>query len=80
MIASRLPIRRGLGREEAAVYVGVSPSYFDGLVEQRIMPQPRLLGSRIVWDIDELDLAFQRLPRKGEALPKLTADSWRDFR
>lgn len=78
MIGSRLPIRRGLGRDEAAVYVGVSPTYFDQLVAWKIMPQPKELGTRLVWDVDELDLAFRSLPSKGEA--PIAVDSWSDFR
>ncbi len=69
-----------LGREEAAVYIGVSPSYLDWLVEQGIMPGPKLAGSKQVWDVDELDLAFRELPRKGEITPKVAANSWSDFR
>ena len=79
-IGSRLPVRRGLGREEAAVYIGVSPSHFDALVNQEIMPRPRVAGSRLVWDIDELDFAFRDLPRKGESTTNVAANSWSDYR
>jgi excisionase family DNA binding protein len=82
-IAARLPIRRGLDSNEAAVYVGLSPSYFRALVEQGIMPKPRLAGTRRIWDVDELDGAFKALPREGkggEADFAPTTDSWADFK
>ena len=82
-IAARLPIRRGLDGNEAAVYVGLSPSYFRALVKQGIMPKPRLAGARRIWDVDELDYAFKGLPREdegGEANFAHTTDSWADFK
>lgn len=55
--AHALP-RRGLRREEAALYVGVSPSKFDAMVEAGDMPKPKKFGGCSVWDIRALDLAF----------------------
>jgi predicted DNA-binding transcriptional regulator AlpA len=75
-IASRLAARRGLSESEAAVYVGISPSNFRDLVERKIMPAPKLLGSRLIWDIVELDLAFNELPSRREK----DNDSWADYR
>lgn len=69
---------RGLSREEAAAYIGVSPSKFDDLVKRRVMPQPRALDTRRVWCRDELDEAFDALPR-----PRLgqtgADDPWSDM-
>jgi excisionase family DNA binding protein len=65
-IASRLPIRRGLDESEAAVYLSLSPSFFRALVERGDMPKPRVLGSRRIWDVDDLDAAFKALPREGD--------------
>lgn len=65
---------RGLSREEAARYVGISPSKFDQLVTARAMPEPRRVGTRKVWDRQELDLAFDELPRDIEHAP----NSWED--
>ena len=60
VIAARLPVRRGLGEEEAAVYLSLSPSFFRQLVERGEMPRPRLLGARRIWDVDDLDtVVFQ---------------------
>ena len=53
--------RRGLSREEAAMYVGISPSKFDELVADGRMPTPVKIGTRKVWDIRHLDLAFDAL-------------------
>lgn len=82
-IASRLTLRRGLDECEAAVYLSLSPSFFRKLVESRTMPRPRLIGSRRVWDVEELDLAFKALPREhGErdvAFVDGKSDSWADF-
>jgi excisionase family DNA binding protein len=81
-IAARLPLRRGLDINEAAVYVGLSPSYFRTLVEEGMMPKPRLAGIRRIWDVDELDCAFKALPREdgeGASIFAKTEDSWMDF-
>jgi excisionase family DNA binding protein len=42
--------RRGLSRIEAAMYLGISPSKFDKMVEDGRAPQPRLIDGRKVWD------------------------------
>lgn len=72
--------RRGLRRTEAADYVGVSPSKFDGLVADGRMPPPRLLDGCVIWDLLELDAAFDDLPRKGHPdaapAPASTSDVW----
>jgi hypothetical protein len=82
-IGSKLPIRRGLDENEAAVYLSLSPSFFRKLVELKKMPRPRLIGERRIWDVEELDLAFKALPREGgEAEPIFTSqdnDSWADY-
>ena len=82
VVATRLPVRRGLSEIEAAVYLSLSPSFFRRLVEQGIMPRPRIVGSRRIWDIEELDLAFKALPREDgeDALFDASGgDSWADF-
>ena len=47
--------RRGLSRTEAAMYLGISPTKFDALVVDSRMPRPRMIDSRKVWDVQELD-------------------------
>jgi predicted DNA-binding transcriptional regulator AlpA len=59
--------RRGLSRDEAAMYIGISPSKFDELVADGRMPGPVKIDSRKVWDIRHLDLAFDALPRDNPA-------------
>jgi hypothetical protein len=46
----------------AAEYVGVSPSLFDEMVNDGRMPRPKVINSRRVWDIRQLDIAFNALP------------------
>ena len=57
----------GLGREEAAAFIGVSPNTFDKLVDSRAMPAPRCIGQRRVWHAGELEIAFLALPRAGDS-------------
>jgi predicted DNA-binding transcriptional regulator AlpA len=53
---------RGLGREEAARYIGISTTKFDQLVTDRRMPKPKKIDGRVVWDRIALDSAFSDLP------------------
>src|SRR4051794_32599559 len=60
---------RGLRREQAARYVGLSVSKFDQLVSDGRMPKPKHIDGCRVWDRHELDEAFERLgderPNRG---------------
>lgn len=61
---SDLPVmlpRRGLRRTAAAVYVGVGPSKFDEMVKDGRMPRPKHIDGCVIWDIRQLDLAFDAL-------------------
>jgi len=77
---SRWP--RGMRREDAARYVGVSPSKLDEMVADRRMPQPRKIDRRLVWDVRELDDAFDDLPRRTEPdnIPAGGQAGWDDYR
>lgn len=58
---------RGLRRDDAAWYVGVSPSKFDDWVARGLMPAPKQQDGVVVWDRRKLDEAFAALPdREGE--------------
>lgn len=61
--------RRGLSREEAAIYMGISPTKFDEGVAEGWLPKPRtggIWGSRTVWDLKALDRAWDSpLDRDG---------------
>jgi predicted DNA-binding transcriptional regulator AlpA len=61
--------RRGLSRDEAAMYVGVSAAKFDQLVADGRMPAPVQIDARKVWDIRSIDLAF-------DALSQETTSTW----
>jgi hypothetical protein len=81
-MAARLPVRRGLSQTEAAIYLSLSVSFFRKLVEQGIVPRPRIAGGRRIWDIEELDLAFKALPREGgeeASFGATSGDSWADY-
>jgi hypothetical protein len=80
--AARLPVRRGLSEIEAAIYLSLSPSFFRRLVDQKLMPRPRVAGGRRIWDVEELDLAFKALPREGgedELFGATSGNSWTDY-
>jgi hypothetical protein len=82
-VSARLPLRRGLDENEAAVYLSLSPTFLRELVAGKMMPRPRVAGGRRIWDVDELYLAFKALPREGgedEAIFAERKDSWDDFR
>ena len=66
--------RRGLSRDEAAMYIGVSAGKFDDMLNDRRMPAPRRIDGRKVWDVHELDLAFDALPRDDAS----ARNSWED--
>jgi len=54
--------RRGLSRVEAAMYIGISASKFDELVHDGRMPAPKRIDGRKIWDVHQLDNAFDALP------------------
>ncbi len=57
---------RGLSRVEAAQYIRVSPTTFDQMVADGSMPKPKRIGRRVVWDLQQLDLAFTALPDEND--------------
>jgi len=57
---------RGMPRTMAASYIGCSPRKFDYMVEAKEMPEPRLFGTKKVWDRIELDEFFEALPKADE--------------
>jgi predicted DNA-binding transcriptional regulator AlpA len=58
---------------QAAVYIGVSPSLFDEMVQDGRMPKPKRINGRVVWDRLQLDAAFEELPDGSEP-----NDPWRN--
>jgi hypothetical protein len=53
---------RGLRREAAAAYIGVSTSKFDETVADGRMPRPKYVDGCVIWDRYQLDAAFTDLP------------------
>jgi hypothetical protein len=72
-LAQRNTPRRGLSREEAASYFGISPSKFDELRKDGRVGPPRLIDTRKVWDVLSLDEAFENFPTEGDP----AADEWK---
>jgi predicted DNA-binding transcriptional regulator AlpA len=64
--------RRGLRRFDAAAYVGVGESKFDELVHDGRLPKPFRIDGCVVWDVRQLDLAFDRLAEDAGA----EEDTW----
>lgn len=52
---------RGLNRDQAARYVGLSPTTFARLVREGVMPEPIHFGRRVVWDRRAIDEALDRM-------------------
>ena len=70
-------IPRGLRREDAARYVGVSPSKFDEWVKDGRMPKSFKADGCVLWDARDLDHAFEEL-KHGASVAM--ADDWGDYR
>jgi hypothetical protein len=71
--------RRGLSRDEAGTYIGISASKFDELVHNGRMLGPKRIDGRKVWDVRELDVAFDSLPMANGAAPisqSLSRSAW----
>lgn len=66
---------RGLRRVEAAAYIGVSPSSFDAMIAEGVMPKPKRWGGRVIWDRHMLDEFFAAMPCDDDK-PKRSA--WDD--
>ena len=60
MMQTPLP-RRGLRRPDAAAYIGVGQSKFNEMVADGRMPQPKHIDGCVIWDVRELDLAFDQV-------------------
>lgn len=52
---------RGLSRTLAASYVGVSPTTFDRMIKDGLMPRPKAVYGRRLWDVRAVDIAFDLL-------------------
>jgi hypothetical protein len=67
--------RRGLSRDESAMYLGIGVGLFDELREAGKVAPARVIGNRKLWDIRDLDMAFESLPRENAPAPGLSWDT-----
>lgn len=63
-ICPREPV--ALSVAEASAFLGVSENTFRDAVDKGLLPPPRELLGRVLWDAEELHTAFRGLPRRGE--------------
>lgn len=63
-----------VSRQAAAALIGISTSFFDKLVRDGRMPQPRELDGRVLWDSEELRAAWRQVPKRGQATRRNTFD------
>lgn len=66
---------RGLNREQAAAYIGVSASLFDEMTSDGGRPKPKRANARCIWDRIALDKAFTSLPG-GDGTDNGDDDGW----
>ncbi len=72
--------RRGLSCGEAAAYIGLGQTKFLSLVGEGKMPKPVRIDRRAIWDIRDLDRAFDAM-REEQAESTASAgidDGWGD--
>lgn len=69
-ISGRLSVVLGLPKAEAAAAIGISLRRFHDLVADGTLPRPRLIGGCLVWDVEELWVAFKACPHDREEPPQ----------
>lgn len=65
---------RGLRREDAAAYLGISASHFDRQRQAGAIPPPRDMFGVMIWDRHDLDSLFE--PKKYSAVNDNQPDYW----
>jgi hypothetical protein len=50
------------------MYLGISATLFDELRSNGQIEPPRVIKGRKLWDIRELDMAFDALPRENQPI------------
>jgi predicted DNA-binding transcriptional regulator AlpA len=61
------PCVRLLSRVQAAALCGVSPNTFDRMVGEGIMPGPKRVYGRVLWDLVALNAAIDALFDEGDS-------------
>jgi hypothetical protein len=56
------------------MYIGISASKFDELVRDGQMPRPKRIDTRKIWDVRDLDVAFDSLPDDNDQVQKNSFD------
>lgn len=69
------PCARLLSRGEAAAYAGVSPNTFDRMMGDGLMPGPKRVYNRVLWDVRALDAAIDSLPDDQESSDAGSSDA-----
>jgi predicted DNA-binding transcriptional regulator AlpA len=65
--------RRGFSRVDAAHYIGISPTTFDSMIKEGLMPKPVRFRTRTIWDRKALDSAFDAMIEPSDENPW---DAW----
>ena len=80
-IAAHLPFRIGLTEAEAAASLSLSQTFFRELVDAGLMPRPRVIRGRKIYDPEEVQVAYRAWPREGgdQGDDAVVADTWADF-
>ena len=68
------PFRRMLSRAEAAAHTGVSPSTLDRMITDKLMPGPKRIYGRVLWDVRALDAAIDAIP--GGEMDDCEVNEW----
>jgi hypothetical protein len=62
----------------AAEYLSLSPTKFQQLVDDGRMPKPKRIDGRLVYDLEEVRLAFKALPTVDDQEP-VNKNTWEDI-
>lgn len=73
--ASHLP-RLGLSLPEVALSIGVSPNTVLKMVEEGVLPRPRIFGRRKIWRTVEIDAAMSEWPTDNHEDDFGPTDAW----
>jgi len=68
-------VPRGLRREDAARYIGISPTLFDRKRKEGAIPPPRDMFGVMIWDRQDLDSLFAK-PTYTAANDNNGSDCW----
>jgi hypothetical protein len=70
------------------MYLGISGGLFDQMRADNLIEPARVIGGRKLWDVRDLDMAFEALPRedgltigrprKGKSVTGPTALTWKN--